>query len=48
MCPFRENYHRQQPGNYHAWGCVLYVTDDFGDAVNVPRTVRWHHPAFED
>ena len=48
MIPFRENYHRTQPGNYHAWGLVLYITDDFGDAVRVPRKVRWHHPEFED
>ena len=47
MIPFRENHHRSQPGNFHAWGLVLYTTDDFGNAVRVPHRVRWCFPEFE-
>ncbi len=47
MIPFRENFHRAQPGNYHACGLVLYVTDDFGNAVKVPHPARWIHAEFD-
>ena len=48
MIPFRENHHRTQPGNYHTCGLVLYITDDFGNAIRVPRTVPWQHQELQD
>lgn len=44
---FRENYYRRQPGNYHKWGTVIYVTDDFGNAVK-PFFTRWVFPEYLD
>ena len=48
MIHFRENHHRTQPGNYHTWGLVPYITDDFGDAIRVPRKVSWQHQELQD
>jgi len=41
------NHHRSQPGNYHADGLRLLVTDNFGNAVYVPYPSAWCHPEFE-
>ena len=45
---FRENWHRTQWGNYHCKGLRLYVTDDYGNAVQVEHPERWQHPEFQD